>query len=62
MYKSQFEKHTGRNSGKSDHCIHSSHSYMYLIAPIACMKVLVLVREEGTPEAEDFSLVSEVRR
>ena len=34
----------------------------YLIAPTACMNVLVLVREEGTPEAVDFSLFKEVRR
>lgn len=34
----------------------------YQIAPMACMKVLVLVREAGTPEEVDFSLLRDVRR
>ena len=38
------------------------HYYHYLIAPMACMKVLVFVREEGKPDDVDFSLLREERR
>ena len=34
----------------------------YQTAPMACINVLVLVREEGTPEEVDFSLFRDVRR
>ena len=34
----------------------------HLIAPMACMNVLVLVREDGKPVDVDFSLLREERR